>query len=66
MGAPQLPQGFNRICISGVFWVLLGVAQPEHCRDANSVGTMVSERCERGEAKTIIKRWRIVNRYVLS
>ena len=65
-GASHVPQGSHRICMSSVFGVLLGVAGLEQRRHANSVGTMVCERGERGEAKTIIKRWGIVKRYVLS
>ena len=59
-GASHVPQGSHRICMSSVFGVLLGVAGLEQRRHANSVGTMVCERGERGEAKTIIKRWKII------
>ena len=51
VGDLQLPWRSHRICISSAFWVLLGVAQLEQRRHANSVGTMVSERGERGRQK---------------
>ena len=53
MGAPHLPQGFDRICISGVFGVLLGAAQPKRRRHANSVGTMESERGSKNNHKKV-------------
>ena len=53
VGAPQLPWRFNRICISGVFWVLLSVAQPKRRRHANSVGTMACERGSKNNHKKV-------------
>ena len=61
VGDPQLPWRFNRICISSAFWVLLGAVGPEHCRDANSVGTMVRER----GSKISLKRERISYRFIV-
>ena len=58
-GASHVPQGSHRICMSSVFGVLLGVAGLEQRRHANSVGTMVCERGERG-SKNKFKRRQIL------